>query len=675
MSSDLSLHTDSIANLVLGKDRRNQGMMPGWDLELARQKMLFFTTPAQFVGVLVAVERVLDEAMPEADLDSRERIISFMLGIAESLSSPVELDHNLSRKQWHGNEAMSEGAANSNRNYAAGIAARWAEEDLPAFLAVTARIKAEDLAANKGDNLFAGWGKKWEAEHGRDPYASVDDYLSCFGELYARDKFYPSLYFAREKGLTKTQFFNDYGMQAARCRRMGSLGGTTNPVIAVIGEDDMSGIGCMWGEEASKLICQFPNKWHEVRRHVAQEQVSGEHPDDWAAVRFTEWVVVDAMLGLRSIFLLRGLGRVAFQLRPDWHDDEKKLTYAGGEIYQRLCERVKLFDEILLEGVDERYKALAAPRVGKSNNHFKIACTGQASLNVVRSFNAGRSEAYPDAIQERMFTNVTLSYEVPQMHAAVMATEDGIRDYEKRTGKTVDDGEGGSVVTSMIGRFNDAIREYRMRALLAALPESSEFRKIEPASVKKLTDASVNNPEFIAAVRAAGVTFEPEAEENAIDRAGTLCTKRVVILLENAGIDRTRILTASKRNFAQNSELLDVPFSTDFGNIQRMYLDLMPLDIPNWKTLYDDMTPDGMPAPGSIWAKRHETLSRIWPDWAKVFEIDGVKPADYASAIYVGPTLKQFLGMWQENVARAARFAGEARTAGAKRDCTAVPRG
>ena len=93
-------------------------------------------------------------------------------------------------------------------------------------------------------------------------------------------------------------------------------------------------------------------------------------------------------------------------------------------------------------------------------------------LNTVRSFNAGYSEAYPDAVKERMFTNVTLSYEVPQMYAASMATENGIRDYEKRTGEKVDDGEGGSVVTSMIGRFNDAIRDYRVKAILAALPET-----------------------------------------------------------------------------------------------------------------------------------------------------------------------------------------------------------
>jgi hypothetical protein len=214
----------------------------------------------------------------------------------------------------------------------------------------------------------------------------------------------------------------------------------------------------------------------------------------------------------------------------------------------------------------------------------------------------------------------------------------------------------------MIGRFNDAIRDYRMRALLAALPEGSALKSIEPASVKKLTDPPVNNAEFVAAVNAAGMGFDPESEEDAIDRAGTLVTKRVVALLEcERGIERTRILTASKRNFFQNTELLDVPFSTDFGNIQRMYLDVMPLEVTNWRSIHEDMDANGRPVAGSVWARRHAILSRIWPDWTRVFEKDGVQPCDYATAIYVAPTLKQFLGMWDENVARAAKFAAEAR--------------
>jgi len=659
-------HAQGILNLVFDADERTKAMMPGWDIELALQKMIFFTTPAEFGPTFEAVSPALDAKFATSGSALRERAIAFMLGVAESLLSPVDLDHNLSRAQLHGAGAMSAQDAARFQKAVADQVRKWFDQDRESFLAVTARIKAEDLAANKGDNLFGGWARKWETDNGRNPYANVGDYLSCFSGLYQRDMYYPSLYFAREEGRTKTQFFNDYGMQAARCRRMGSLGGTTNPVIAVIGEDDMSGVGCMWGEEATKFICQFPNKWHQVRKRIAKEQIAGGHPDDWGATKFTEWVVVDAMLGLRSVFLLRGLGRVAFQLRPDWHDDEKKLTYAGGEIYARLCERVRLFDDILLDGVNELYTRTAAPRIGKSNNHFKVACTGQAALNVIRSFNAGHSPTCPDALKERMFTNTTLSYEVSQMYAAQVATDEGVADYERRTGENVDDGEGGSVVTSMIGRFNDAVRLYRVNALLAALPEGSKFKPrigsgVDAASVKKLTDPSVNNPEFVAAAKAVGIDFDPASEEDAIDRAGTLCTKRVVILLEKErGLKRTRILTASKRNFFQNAELLDVPFSTDFGNIQRMYLDIMPIEVRDWKSIYEDMDAGGYPVPGSIWAKRHEILSRIWPDWKRVFEKDGVQPPEYGTAIYVFPTLKQFTGTWIENVARAKKFAEEA---------------
>ncbi len=668
----LSKNAEVILNLVMDADERTEGMMPGWDIELARQKLLFFTLPKDFASDFQAITTALDAKFAGSGSALRERCISFMLGVAESLSSPVELDHNLKARPLHGDAALK--CVKDIKEAAAALVTKWAGIDKQAFLAVTALIKLEDIAANKGDNLFAGWARKWQSDTGRDAYASPEDYLSCFTGLYQRGMYYPDLYFAREEGKTKTQFFNDYGLQASRCRRMGSLGGTTNPAIAVMGEDDMSGKGNIWGEEATNYILKFPNKWHEVRRVIAREQKARNEADDWGAVKFTEWVVVDAMLGLRSIFLLRGLGRVAFQLRPDWHNDEKKLTCAGAQIYEILCERVSEFDDILLDGADDLYVNACGERMGKANNHFKIACTGQACLDTVRSFNAGYSEAYPDAVKERMFTNVTLSYEVPQMYAASMATENGIRDYEKRTGEKVDDGEGGSVVTSMIGRFNDAIRDYRVKAILAALPETSEFKKIDPASVKKLTDQAINDPGLIAELASAGIDFRPEEEEDAIDRAGTLATKRVVILLEKAGAGaplptpplakggpggvRTRILTASKRNFFQNTELLDVPFSTDFGNIQRMYMDVMPLEIDNWKTLYADMDENGYPVPGSIWAKRHETLQRIWPDWNKCFDSpDGVKPEEYETACYVAPTLKQFIGMWNDNIARAKSFA------------------
>ncbi|MCX8053979.1 MAG: hypothetical protein N3B12_09235, partial [Armatimonadetes bacterium] len=285
-------HAQVILNLVLSQDKRTEGMMPGWDIELALQKLIFFTAPGEFPSVFEIVSRELDNEFANSDSAMRQRMIQFMLGVAESLLSPVDLDHNLSRHEFHGSNALSGGPVAYFRKTATDLVKNWFDQDRESFLTVTARIKAEDLAANKGDNLFAGWARKWETENGRDPYTSVDDYLSCFGALYQRDMYYPALYFAREDGKTKTQFFNDYGLQAARCRRMGSLGGTTNPVIAVAGEDDMSGIGCIWGEEATKFICQFPNKWHEVRKVIAKEQVAGGYPDDWGATRFTEWVVV-----------------------------------------------------------------------------------------------------------------------------------------------------------------------------------------------------------------------------------------------------------------------------------------------------------------------------------------------------------------------------------------------
>jgi len=664
--STLDPASKTIAELALGKNPRCEDMMPGWDVEVARQKLLFFTRPAEFATRLAAVTEKLDEAFGSGDLDARKRCMSFLLGVADSLNSVVELHHNLQSSRLHGDGTLPDAAAALCHEESVRQFEAWENQAPDAAKTVLDDVKLEDLAVNKGDNLFISWAMNWEMEQGVDPYSSISEFLKCFKALYDPETYYVALFLARERGETKTQFFNDYGLHAARCRKIGSLGGTTNPAIAVMGEDDLDGKGNIWGDSASSFIKGRPNKWREIRKVIAREQVRLGEADDWGATAFTEWVVVDAMLGLRSVFLLEGLGRVAFQLRPDWHLDEEKLTYAGGQIYKRLGQRMRIFDDLLLEGAEEPYVGVSARRVGKPNNHFKISCTSQVALDIVRAFNAGYHPMYPDAVKERMFTNMTLSYEVPQMVASSLAVEQGIGEYEKRTGEKVDDGEGGSVVTSMIGRFNDAIRVHRVEQLLSALPSNSRFKsEIKPSAVKSLTDAPLNSAEFQAEAAKVGLQFEPEAEEDAIDHAGTLATKRAVMYLEHEyGMKRTRMLTASKRKFHQNTDLMDVPFSTDFGNIQRMYLELKQagsLSIDSWRTLYDGMNPDGTPAPGSVWEKRSETLARIWQGWRNAFDPDGVRPEEYLNTIYVPPTLNQFTAFWHENVARArtAREAAE----------------
>lgn len=651
--------TKTICCLVLGCDARSENMMPGWDVELARQKLIFFTRPADFARRFQDVAACLSDAFKSADLPTRKKCIGFLLGVTDSMSSIVEVHHNLQNESLHGDNVVCGCVVNGVREAGEKLLAEWEAAAPDAAKAVLDEIKAEDLAVNKGDNLFIAWANDWKQKTGKDPYVSIAEHLKCFAALYAPETYYVKLFLAWEKGLTKTEFFNDYGLQAARCRKIGSLGGTTNPAIAVMGEDDLDGKANIHGEEATAFIKRFPNKWTAVRSIIAREQIAQNQPDDWAATKFTEWVVVDAMLGLRPAFLMQGLGRVAFQLRPDWHDQEEKCIRAGGEIYATLGRRMKLFDDILLEGAGEPYASKAAPRVGKANNHFKVSCTSQVALNIVRAFNAGDDPKYPGALHERMFTNMTLSYEVSQMVATWRAVDQGIKAYEARTGEKIDDGRGGSVITSMIGRFNDAIRVYRIERLLDALPVDSHFRAdIKPAAPKALTDAPLNSSEFKAAVAQAGMDFDPEAEEDAIDHAGSLCTKRAAQWIAyKYGSEQNRLLTASKRKFHQNTDLLDVPFSTDFGNIQRMYLDLSKSggpEIESWTTLHDDMNPDGTPVAGSIWDTRHQTLLRIWPDWAKAFEPDGVAPEEYITSIYVPPTLNQFLGFWSENVARAA---------------------
>jgi len=648
-----------ILDLVKGSDKRTENMMPGWDLELAHQRLFFTTTPGEFVETMDLVRKGIATMFGRGGAELRKRCASFLINATDSLNSVVELKHNLQNENFHKKSVLGNDDVRNAYRENLELLRAWEKRDKKPILAAIEEVRVEDLAVNKGDNLFISWALDWQKKMDRDPYGSVDAFLECFAGLYTPSMYYVKLFFALQEDKTNTQFFNDYGLQAGRCRKIGSQGGTTNPAIAVLGENDYNGLDNIHGPTAKGRITRHGNPWTEIRKVLAKEQIARRRSDDLAATAFTEWVVLDAMLPLRSIFLLKGLGRVAFQLRPDWHMEEKKLAYGGGQIYARLCKGVSVFDKILLDGADPMYSKIADGRIGKSNNHFKVSCTGQVALNLVRAFNAGHHPDYPKAVKERMWTNMTLSYDVSQMVASSLAVEEGMKDYQRRTRRKADDGIGGSVVTSMIGRFNDAIRIFRLETLLDALPKNSAWRKrIDPSAIKSLEDKTVNNSRFVKALAKAGIKFRPKAEEDAIDHAGTLLTKRAFMILKyKHNINRTRLLTASKRQFHQNTDLLDVPFSTDFGNIQRAMLPLWQagkLRLRKGRTIEDGMSRSGSPKPGTVWARRKKVLDEIWPDFKKAYAVGGVKPGQYVNTIYVPPTLNQFTGYWVENVARAA---------------------
>jgi len=599
-----------------------------------------------------------------ADIHTQAACVDFLLSILESLYSPVELAHNLRNPMLHGASTLDDGSLANCIAYSLSILKLWELKSPDAVRAVLDAIRTEDLAVNKGDNLFIEWASRWQTGHAADPYSTIANYTTCFRALYTPDNYYIALFNAWNKGETRTQFFNDYGLHSARCRRIGSLGGTTNPAIAVMGEDDLDGKGSIRGESAVEFITSMPNKWREQRKLIAAEQTRLGESDEWGALAFTEWVVTDAMLALRPVYLLRGLGRVSYQIRPDWHLDEERLVRAASDVYDALSKRVRAFDDILLCEADDLYLSICRERVGKPNNHFKIACTSQAALDVVKALNAGFHPRFPDAVKERMYTNMTLVFDVSQMVASNLAVEAGLAEYESRTGERIDDGDGGSAVASMIGRFNDAIRLHRVEYLMNALPDNSRFKAVDPSSVRSLCSDPINSAEFAEEVRATGIEYDPLLEEDAIDHAGTLVTKRAVVCLERIHrFSKARILTASKRNFDQNIELLGVAYSTDFGNIQRMSLDACGnADATiNRQSICEGMGHDGVPTVGSVWEQRSQVLSRIWPDWVKAFDPNGVGADEYLDTIYVPPTLRQFTEFWHENVRRAGECVNEAR--------------
>lgn len=631
---------DRLLDLVERRDPRVADLLAEEPARIAALKLLFFTTPDEYRQLAETLRRVLHTryvaAQPRRQLD----LLRFALEWTDSLNSPVDLDHNLANRDLHAGRVLSEQEVRSEQDFNRIVLAELAqaEPEIAEQLLADRCDYAMSVNSAKGQNLFRAWAERWQTATGRDPFASLDSYLDHRAELFARGNYYTDLYFSRRAGTSITQFFNDYGEQADDCRRVGSAGGTTNPVIATFGEDDL------------------PAKWGEARRKLAERQQSENRDVEWAATAFTELVVFNAQLGQRGVFLLEGLGRISFQLRTDKADDADYLLAETPEIYARLCDRLAGIDAILLEGADPLYRKRAGGRLGVSNNHFKVSVSGPVALRLLREMNAGNNR-----LNTRLYTNATVTHDLSQIVAALDATQQGIADWQQKTGEPVveDDGDFGSVVTSMMGRYVDGMRGLRIRALLDALGSDHPLHraladKVTPKS--SLAKPPLNDPKLVAALAERGVDFRPEEEEDAVRNIATLITKKAVHYAETKyGPERgNRILSASKRFFAMNTDLEnEVRYATDFGDIQAQSLEATYQPNPARLAGLDPET--GLPRedPDSFWWRRLEELRRIFPDAERYFTNDGIPPEQWIQQPYNAGTMKEFTKKWWLCVDRA----------------------
>ena len=88
----MSPNTEAILNLVMDADERTAGMMPGWDIELARQKMLFFTPPKAFPTDFESICHAFDAKFGECGSELRQRATSFV--VSERVDRRLRLPYN-----------------------------------------------------------------------------------------------------------------------------------------------------------------------------------------------------------------------------------------------------------------------------------------------------------------------------------------------------------------------------------------------------------------------------------------------------------------------------------------------------------------------------------------------------------------------------------------------------
>ena len=626
-------------DLIVGKDPRTATWLFEEPSRVAATKLMFMTTPDEYRDLVEPLQSYLSQRYSELNTEEQVRLFSFAVLWAESFHSPVDLSHNLTSDRPHKNQILSDTEIEQQCQ----SLLEWVESLSQQNPSVEKRFLSEQrdytFAVNsaKGLNLFKRSAERW-LETGRDPFGCIREYLAQRASLFARGNYYVDLYFSFSEGKSITQFFNDYGEQAEDCRKIGSLGGTTNPVIATLGEDDL------------------PGKWGEARRKLVEIARSEGYDDEWAATAFTELVVFNAQLAQRPVFLLKRLGRISFQLRTDKAEDVDYLLSETPEIYARLCERLQVVDEILLEGSDPSYQDCAHGARGVSNNHFKVSVSGPAALRALTEFNSGNNR-----LDTRLFTNATVTHDLSQITAALDATLAGAEQWERRTGEPMieNDGHFGSVVTSMMGRYVDAMRARRIQQLSQSLGSDDPWtEKIQPCLSGKipLTSEPLNQTELVDALRSRSEDYRPDSEEDAIRNVATLITKIAILYaIRKYGEEKgNRLLSASKRFFQMNTDLENGHrFSTDFGDIQAESIDVTYQEQPDPWAGFDKETGEVIESEDNPWWQRIQEIRRIFPEAERHLTPGGITPEEWMDQPYNQATMKEFTAKWWLNVERA----------------------
>ncbi|GAA4901228.1 hypothetical protein GCM10025789_19860 [Tessaracoccus lubricantis] len=303
----------------------------------------------------------------------------------------------------------------------------------------------------------------------------------------------------------------------------GGVGATCNPVIAYT------------------TIKKHLDVWKPRIEAIAAEHPTwGESQIGWQAVKDMS---VEAAALLKPIFDEHNgrNGRLSVQTDPRLHRDAKALADQAVEFHE-------MADNIVVK--------IPATRTGL--------------------------EAIEDATYRGVTINVTVSFSVPQAVQAAEAIERGLK---RREAEGLDVSQMGPVVTIMVGRLDDWLKEV---------------------------------------VERDGLSIDPEA----LEWAGVACMKRAYKVFQERGF-RSRVLSAAFRNVNHWAEFVggDVVVSPPF----------------KWQQTIQESGLEGEPRMDQPVPQQHLDALLQVEDFRRAYEVDGMTAEEFQDFGPTRKTLRQFL--------------------------------
>ena len=436
----------------------------------ALDNLTCFTHPSNFKNRLELFQKEITSQLPNCSKAERKRLIATLIWLAISLDDSWELKLNLQNEERYGKEMLSKDELKQGLEKFLNFLDELESQDklLAEEVLLAEKQRLSRIMSKKGLGLLSARAK----EANTSSLRGWVRYWSEFGKNCHLRKFRENV-----GGFVGV----DYGLGVRESRILwGADLVMMNPTLArlALAEDDEL------KARKEKLIKEYGHKYAKERLVREATKIAG----------------LRARLASRAVFLLRGRGKVSFQVNPRTYNQPEKLEEDIRSLYQEFCQEALVYDGNLFLNETMSPEEIEK-RKGYSHVFFKVdgssrTVYGKIEEVMLKQVRARRIDLAEDdsggvleqVLADGMNCNVTVAGFITDGLWSFFCQ---IRGHARARKKGLPLSH--SIITKMGGRVEGAIRWLALQKLAEISQEKAAIERVDYGKNGALDDENLRN--------------------------------------------------------------------------------------------------------------------------------------------------------------------------------------